>query len=93
MHMRVRRFTAHFPIPFRLTGVDELLPPGAYALDQEEELIEGETSFVYRRVGMFMHLPAISAGRWTIRLVPVDPCDIETAILENLERQDGNSIA
>jgi hypothetical protein len=91
MHMRTRRFVAHFLAPFRLTGVDGLLPAGAYALDQEEELVGGRAGFAYRRVAMFMHLPAISASRWTIKLVEVDASEIETAILEHLEQHDGSS--
>lgn len=86
MDMRIRRFVAHFSTSFRLAGVDGLLPAGAYALDQQEELVSAGSPAGYRRVGLFMHLPAISGGRWTMQLVPVEPADVETAILENMER-------
>jgi hypothetical protein len=93
MHMRTRRFVAHFSTAFRLAGVDGLLPAGAYALDQEEEPVSAGCGVGYRRVGMFMHLPAVSEGLWTMRLVSVEPADVEAAILESMERADGHPIA
>jgi hypothetical protein len=92
--MRTRRFIAHFPSSFRLNGVSELLPAGAYALDQEEQLTSTDGGGVgYRRGGMFMYLPTVSGSHWTMRLVPVEPSDVEPAILENVEGADGNPIA
>lgn len=88
MNTRTRRFIAHFSAPFTLKGMDGLQPAGPYALDQEEEMIPVMSAVAYRRVGLFMHLPAVSANRWTLRLVPVEPCDIEAAILQDLDRSD-----
>ncbi|MDW6026539.1 hypothetical protein SAZ10_32745 [Mesorhizobium sp. BAC0120] len=88
MLTRTRRFIAHFSAPFRLAGVEGLQPAGAYALDQKEELFPGHFRVAYRRVGMFMHLPATSAGHWTIHLVPVEASEIESAILQDLEQRD-----
>ena len=90
MHMR---FVAHFPTSFRLAGVDGLLPAGAYALDQEEELDSADPDCCHRRAGMFMHLAAFSAGRWTMQLIPLEPADLKTAILHRVEGRDGSPIA
>lgn len=86
MDMRTRHFVAHFSTPFRLAGVDGLLPVGAYALDREEELVWAGSCVGCRTVRIFMHLPVISGGRWTMQVVPVEPVEVESAILENMER-------
>jgi hypothetical protein len=36
-------------------------PPGDYAIDEDEELIDGLSWLAYQRVATFIHLPAISA--------------------------------
>src|SRR5262245_21649502 len=93
MNTRTRRFVAHFLKPFTLRGVDTLLPAGAYALDQEEMLVAGRFGLVHRRVGMFMHLPTVSSGRWSLQPVLVDVSEIETAILEEIEQPAGGAHA
>jgi len=90
---RTRRFIAHFPAPFRLAGVEGLQPAGAYALDHEEELVPGHFCVGYRCVGMFMHIPGVFAGHWTIKVVRVEASDIESAILQDLEQRDGGPSA
>ena len=92
MLTRTKHFVAHFSAPFKLKGFDGLLPAGAYALDQEEELIPDVSLVAYRRVGMFMYLPAITAGRWALQMVPVEAAEIEPALLQNLkEWEDGQN--
>ena len=92
MPTRTRHFVAHFSAPFKLNGFDGLQPAGAYALDQEEELIPDLSRLADRRVAMFMHLPAISAGRWVLQMVPVQAAEIEIAILQDLEEwKDGQN--
>lgn len=83
MHKRTRRVVAHFPVPFRLTSVDGLQPAGAYAVDREEEIVPGDFRVAYQCTGIFMHLPTIADGHWTIRSVPVTASEIEMAILED----------
>jgi hypothetical protein len=93
MQMRTRRFVAHFSTSFRLAGVDGLLPAGAYALDQEEELDLTGFGLGYRCVGMFIHLAVFSSGRWAMQVVPVKPEDLQSAILQKSEHQAGDPIA
>jgi hypothetical protein len=86
LHTRTKHFVAHFPKPFKLAGFAERQPAGTYALDHQEELVVGvEGQSAFRRVGMFMHLPAIVAGRWTLQLVSVEPAEIECAVVVDLE--------
>jgi hypothetical protein len=91
MGMRTRRFVAHFPAPFRLTGLDALLPAGAYAVDQDEESGPAADDLPWRRVGLSMHIAVLGSGSCAIRAVPVEACDIATAILEALEPHDPGS--
>ena len=41
MTIRSRRETVTFKHPFRIKGIDRLLPPGAYEVITDEEMIEG----------------------------------------------------
>jgi hypothetical protein len=53
MTARSRRETVHFVHPFQIRGVDRLLPPGAYEVITDEEMIEGISFPCYRRVATF----------------------------------------
>jgi hypothetical protein len=44
--------------PFLLKGVDRMLPAGAYRVVTDEELIEGLSFAVYRRVATMIFVPA-----------------------------------
>ena len=50
MTMRSRRETTTFKHPFRIKGIDRLLPAGAYEVITDEEMIEGLSFAVFRRV-------------------------------------------
>jgi hypothetical protein len=55
--MRTTRESITFDHPFSLAAVDKLQPAGTYAVDIDEELIEGLSFLAYRRVAT-NHLPA-----------------------------------
>jgi hypothetical protein len=94
LQTRTKHFVAHFPKPFRLAGFAEQQPAGTYALDHREELVEGiEGRPAFRRVSMFMHLPAIIKGRWTLQMVCVEPAEIECAVVVDLEPSPPRSSA
>jgi hypothetical protein len=82
MITRTHRTTSSFTRPFRLRGVDHMLPPGAYEVITEEELIEGLSFPVYRRVSTIMLVPGQSAS--TLEMVSVDPIDLAAA--QDLDR-------
>ena len=67
MTVRTTRTTISFSQPFKLKDLDDTQPPGDYLLDTDEELIEGLSRLVYRRVAT---LPSISRpqGRTEVEL-------------------------
>jgi hypothetical protein len=68
---------------FLLKGVDRTLPLGAYEVLTDEELIEGLSFPVYRRISTMILVPR-SAGAASVEMVTVDPRDFQAA-------QDGDS--
>jgi len=50
--------TVVFSKPFLLKGVDRTLPPGDYRVVTDEELVEGISFPVYRRVSTMIFVPA-----------------------------------
>ena len=57
MTIRSRRETITFQHPFRIRGIDRLLPPGAYEVITDEEMIEGLSFPAYRRVAAMIMVP------------------------------------
>jgi hypothetical protein len=64
MTIRSRRETVTFRHPFRIRGVDRVLPAGAYQVITDEEMIEGLSFATFRRVATMIEVPA-EAGRAT----------------------------
>ena len=58
MTIRSRRETVTFQHPFRIRGVDRLLPAGAYEVITDEEMIEGLSFAAFRRVATMIMVPA-----------------------------------
>lgn len=77
MTMRTRETTVEFVGPFRLSGVDRLLPPGAYRVVTDEELIEGLSFPVYRRVSTMIFLPGKSGYASSVEMASVDPRELQ----------------
>lgn len=80
MTTRTTQTVARFSSPFLLPGFDALQPAGDYRIDQDEELIEVFSRLAWRRVGAFIHLPAISATGSTQQMVPINPADLDAAL-------------
>ena len=74
MTMRSRRETITFRHPFRIKGVDRLLPAGAYELITDEEMIEGLSFASFRRVATMMMAPRGSSMEM-ISIAAVDLAD------------------
>ena len=86
MSTRTKHTTVKFTAPFLLRGVDEIQPPGDYAIDEDGELIDGLSWLTYRRVATFIHLPADSSTDCLkSQLVAIDHSELEAAL-----RQDEN---
>lgn len=68
-----------FNHPFKLAGVDRMLPAGDYRVVTDEERIE-EVSFpVYRRVATMIFVPGESGNASTVEMVTIAPQDLEAA--------------
>ena len=78
MTTRTQRGTIEFRRAFLLKGVDRILPPGKYDIVSDEELIEGLSFPVYRRVSTIIFVPA-AAQASAIEMVTVDPRDLQSA--------------
>jgi hypothetical protein len=76
MITRTRRNTVVFGRPFRLAGIGRELPPGHYEITTDEELIEGLSFPVYRRVATTMLVPARSS---MVEMVTIDPLELAAA--------------
>jgi len=79
MLTRTRRETVTFHRPFSLEGVGRLLPAGGYEVVTDEELIDGLSFPVYRRVATTMRVPGQSY-QGTVEMLTVDPIDLAAAI-------------
>lgn len=70
--------TVTFNKPFRLKGIDRVLPPGDYRVVTDDELIDGLSFPVYRRIATMIFVPAQSQAS-SIEMVTIDPLDLQTA--------------
>ena len=71
--MRTTREILTFNRPFSLSAVDEVQPAGTYAVDVDEELIEGLSFLAYRRVATTIYLPLRRGGAGSVQAIRVDP--------------------
>ena len=86
MTSRTTQTVVHFSSDFRLPGFDAPQPGGDYRVDHDEELVEGTSRLAWRRIGAFMHLPAVATQAPTQQMVPINPADLEAALATDLER-------
>ena len=66
-----------FAHPFLLKGVDRILAASDYRVVTDEELIEGLSFPVYRRVATMIFVPAGSTS--AVEMVTIDPQDLQAA--------------
>ena len=77
--MRTTRESITFDHPFSLTDVEKLQPAGTYAVDIDEELIEGLSFLAYRRVATTIYLPLVQGNKGSVQAVRVDPQELAAA--------------
>ena len=81
MANRTTQTVVCFPSTFLLPNFDAPEPAGNYRVDDDEESIDGAVAWLgWRRVGSFIHLPAIGVQRPTHQMVPVNPADLDAAL-------------
>jgi len=71
--------TLTFRRPFRLSAVDEVLPPGQYRIIIEQEPVEGLSFVAWQRVRTLLFLPANALPGNAREVVPVDSNELEAA--------------
>ncbi|MGZ5262015.1 MAG: hypothetical protein ACXWC0_30745 [Burkholderiales bacterium] len=77
MTTRTTSKTITFHRPFCVKGVDRLLPPANYQVATNEEVIEGLSFQVYRRISTEIFVPTQSGS--AIEMLTIDPLDLQAA--------------
>ena len=80
MATRTRRTTIVFGSPFLLKDIGRTLPAGGYEVVTDEELIEGLSFPVYRRVSTMMMVPAAPPHTSSTEMLIVDPRELQLAL-------------
>jgi hypothetical protein len=83
MTARSRRETVQFKHPFRLKGIDRLLPAGAYEVITDEEMIEGLSFPCFRRVATMIMVPGVTRSS-------VEMLSISSVNLSDAQRNDAS---
>jgi hypothetical protein len=78
MITRSRRETITFQHPFRIRGIDRLLPAGAYEVITDEEMIEGLSFPAFRRTATMIMVPAATQNS-TMEMVSIGSVDLADA--------------
>jgi hypothetical protein len=79
MTTRSRRETITFQHPFRIKGIDRLLPPGSYEVITDEEMIEGLSFAAFRRVATMIMVPAAPPRSSTMEMISIGSVDLSDA--------------
>lgn len=79
MTIRSRREVVTFKHPFRIRGIDRLLPEGAYEVVTDEETIEGLSFAVYRRVATMIIVPVEGSRGAAVEMVSIGSLDLADA--------------
>jgi|SRR5690606_24808967 hypothetical protein len=80
---RTTQTIVRFSVPFMLPGFDAAQPAGDYRVDQDEELLEVSSRLAWRRVGAFVHLPAIGIDGQAHQMAPIDLKDLDAALAKD----------
>lgn len=83
MATRTTQTIVRFSVPFMLPGFDAAQPAGEYRVDQDEELLELTSRLAWRRVGAFVHLPAIGIVGQAHLMAPIDFEDLDAALAKD----------
>ena len=79
MTTRSRREVITFQHPFRIKGIDRVLPPGAYDVITDEEMIEGLSFASFRRVATMIMVPAAPPRSATMEMISIGSVDLSYA--------------
>ena len=79
MTTRSRRETVTFRHPFRIKGIDRVLPSGAYEIITDEEMIEGLSFASFRRVATMIMVPAAAPHSSSMEMISIGSVDLSDA--------------
>jgi hypothetical protein len=80
MTTRTTKSTVTFQSPVLLDEFDEVLPPGTYDVETDEELLEGLSFDAYKRVQSLIHLPGQPGHQGFSRTLIIDPNTLDEAL-------------
>jgi hypothetical protein len=92
MNIRTTHTTVKFSNPVSIEGVGRVLPAGSYEVVTDEELIEGLSFPVYRRVAT-MILALTQSSLPSIEMLTIDPHDLAEAMKRDTLAVEGISAA
>ena len=79
MTIRSRRETVTFKHPFRIHGIERMLPAGSYPVIADEETIESERFSAWRRVGTSIIVP-VEGLLGSVEMLSIRAIDLADAI-------------
>lgn len=80
MTIRTTRKSVTFVNSFVLGDFGEVLPPGTYDVETDEQLLDALSLQAYRRVRSLIHLPAKSGNLLLSRTLIIDPSTLDAAL-------------
>lgn len=80
MTTRTSTKTVTFKQPFTLRGLDRAFPAGDYTVETDEELIQGLSFPVYRRVLSQIHLRTVPEHPGCSQVLKIDQHDLDDAL-------------
>lgn len=89
MTFRSRRETVTFKHPFRIRGLDRLLPAGAYEVVTDEETIEGLSFESFRRVATLIKVPVEGRRGLAMEVISIGSVDLADAQRIDASASDG----
>jgi hypothetical protein len=90
MATRTRRKFIVFENPFELKEAGRVLPAGSYEIVTDEELVEGLSFPVYRRVATMMIVPAPAPHSASTELLTIDPVQLAAALARDTSAAPGS---
>jgi len=88
MATRTTRETVTFMKPFILGDFDEVLAPGSYVVDTDEDLLQGLSFDAYVRVLTIIQLPDKSGNTLLSRALTIDPHELDAALMRDRESSE-----
>ena len=89
MTIRSRREPVTFKHPFRIRGIDRLLPAGTYEVITDEESIDGLSFAAFRRIATLILVPGPT--RSAMEMISIGSVDLADAQRIDASRTDETS--